>query len=474
MKTTTPDKWAQLRFAVIGPLLVSPPERGTLQAEFERLSKKTWKHPTSGQEVRFSASTIERWYYAARRGSNPVSQLRRRSRRDRGRRKTINGKLAQAIRAQHSDHPTWSYQLHLDNLAVLAEEDPELGPMPSYSSLRRHMVAKGLVKKRRKKRLKDGEICAQKHRESREQRSFEVEYVNGLWHLDFHHCSRKILTAKGEWVRPILLAVIDDHSRLVCHAQWYLQETAECLVHGFTQALCKRGLPRGLMTDNGSAMVSTEFVQGLARLSIHHQPTLPYSPQQNAKQEVFFAQVEGRFMAMLEGEPEIALKTLNQATLAWVEMEYQRKVHSETGQQPITRWLDGRSVGRPCPSLDKLRLAFTAAETRTQRQSDGTISLEGVRFEVPARFGHLRKIQLRYASWDLGHVFMMDEHAEVVLHKLYPLDKARNADGFRPPTRQPPAMENPDSTGIAPLLRKLMRDYAATGMPPAYIAKENS
>ncbi len=81
------------------------------------------------------------------------------------------------------------------------------------------------------------------------------------------------------------------------------------------QALQKRGLPRALMSDNGSAMISAEFTQGLERLSILHQPTLPYSPYQNAKQEVLWAQVEGRLMAMLEGESELTLPLLNEATM---------------------------------------------------------------------------------------------------------------------------------------------------------------
>jgi transposase InsO family protein len=42
----------------------------------------------------------------------------------------------------------------------------------------------------------------------------------------------------------------------------------------------KRNLPRAVMTDNGSAMVSEEFVCGLARLGVVHQTTLPYSPYQ--------------------------------------------------------------------------------------------------------------------------------------------------------------------------------------------------
>ena len=279
-----------------------------------------------------------------------------------------------------------------DNLAAQLKLDPSLGTMPSYSSVRRFLKARGLAKVRsRSKPTTPGERQAVARLEQREVRSFEAEYVLGLWHLDFHHGSRKILTPEGEWIRPILLAILDDHSRLVCHAQWYLQETAESLIHGLVQACCKRGLPRALMTDNGSAMVATETTQGLERLSIVHETTLPYSPHQNGKQEVFWALVEGRLLAMLEGESDLTLQLLNTSTLAWAEMDYQRSVHSETGQKPLDRWMDGPTVARPCPSLDHLRLAFTARQKRTQRRSDGTISIAGTRFEVPSRFSHLHR-----------------------------------------------------------------------------------
>ena len=42
------------------------------------------------------------------------------------------------------------------------------------------------------------------------------------------------------WVYPLLLGIIDDHSRLCCHAQWYLAEAAEELDHALCQALQKR------------------------------------------------------------------------------------------------------------------------------------------------------------------------------------------------------------------------------------------
>ena len=154
-------------------------------------------------------------------------------------------------------------------------------------------------------------------RHPREVRSFEVEYVGGLWHADFHYGSLKVLTSGGAWVTPVLLAFLDDRSRLCCHAQWYLAETAETFVHGLSQAIQKRGVPRALLTDNGAPMIAAETRDGLERLGITQATTLPYSPYQNAKQEVFWAHVEGRLLAMLEGvAAALRLEVLNEATQA--------------------------------------------------------------------------------------------------------------------------------------------------------------
>ena len=147
---------------------------------------------------------------------------------------------------------------------------------------------------------------------------------------------------------------------------------------------------------------------------------------QNAKQETFWARIEGRVMAMLEGEPNLTLELLNQATHAWIEREYHHAHHSEIGATPLKRYLAGPDVGRECPSSDALRAAFRIDVTRTQRRSDGTVSLDGTRFEIPSAYRHLQRVDV-----------------------VEPI---------------------PDSTpGIAPLLRQLLAEHAATGLPPAWI-----
>ena len=96
---------------------------------------------------------------------------------------------------------------------------------------------------------------------------------------------------------------------------------------------------------------------------------------------------------------------------------------------------------RDSPSSESLRNTFRLETKRSQRQSDGTISVEGVRFEIPARYRHFREVTVRYARWDLGRVDLVDAQSGIILAPIYPLDKTANADGRR-------AAIEPDGTDV--------------------------
>src|SRR5271167_4773100 len=218
--------WGRFRFSVVGVLLSAPPPRGQLKAAIAALATKTWTHPVTGRPVQFSAVTIERWYYTARRAKDdPVGVLRRAVRKDCGQ-VSLPTAVAERLRRQYHEHPHWTYQLHYDNLAALLKAEPALGALRSYATVRRYLQAHGLVRQPRPQPRRLGEERAAERRQQREVRSFETEHVGALWHLDFHHGSLKVLGPRGQWQHPLALAILDDHSRLCCHAQWYSSETA--------------------------------------------------------------------------------------------------------------------------------------------------------------------------------------------------------------------------------------------------------
>lgn len=252
--------------------------------------------------------------------------------------------------------------------------------------------------------------------------------------------------------------------------QWYIDETAQSLIHALCQAFMKRGLPRSLLTDNGAAMVAEETTAGLAKLGVLHRTTLPYTPAMNGKQEVLWARVEGRLMAMLDGEENLTLDALNLATQAWVEQEYNRTRHKELDATPLARYMAGPTVARPCPDAATLAASFRVTVKRRQRHSDGTVSPDGKRFEIPSRYRHLDNVHLQYARWDLARVDLIDERTGSILGPVKPIDKSANANS----QRRRLAAASDDLTPLPPkglpaLITKQLADYAATGVPPAYI-----
>ena len=467
------QQWAHFRFSVIGGLLSCPPQKGQLQKAIGRLAQKTYRHPIdSNRQIQIGSSTIERWYYKAKMTADPITALGRKIRSDAGIRWSISYTLLAALKAQYEAHRRWNVQLHYDNLVALAQEKPQLKPVPSYKTVLRCMRDNGWRQTHEPAQPSYGQEQAAQRLQRREVRSFEVSHVHGLWHLDFHHAKIRILDAAGQWHRPMVLAILDDHSRLCCHLQLYLAETAECLVHGLKQAFMKRGLPRALMTDNGSAMLAEETRRGLQRLAIEHKTTLPYSPYQNGKQEVFWGQLESRFLELLRAVKNLKFAFLNQAAQAWVEQDYHRKLHSEIKTTPLERMLNGPDVARPTPDNNFLHLAFTRRIRRTPRRSDATVVVDGIRYELPIRFAHLRSVILRAPSWDKSRMTLVDPDTDAPLARLLPQDKTKNASGIRRAINPENPVVNSNDDPLPALLRKWLADYAATGLPPAYLPKE--
>ena len=446
---------ALLRLTVIGGLLSAPPPRGGLQAAIKRLSETDWTD-LDGRTRRFAASTIEGWYYKALNSDLDVmAPLRRRQRSDFGSRRSVSAPLLEALAEQHRDWPWWSVELHHRNLAAKAAADPALGTVPSYSTLRRVMRERGM---RRFPRSKAGgtEVVT-------DRLAYEVAHTNGLWHADFHHGKCRVAGRDGVLRTPILFAAIDDHSRILCHAQWYPAETAEAFAHGLRQAFQKMGLPRALMTDNGSAMKSSEVQSGLRDLGIHFSPTPPGQPQGNGKIEHFWAALESRLVAMVDPDGPPDLAQLNDWTQAWIAADYHARTHREIRATPLERLQSSPGRGRPCPEPARLRFVFQRPVRRRQRFSDHTVTVKGVRYQVPPQWHHMESLTLRYASWDLSRADLVDPARQHVgLSVLRPVDPGRNAARPRRKTRsRAPAPEGPRP--MAPYLQQMLEDRKARG-----------
>jgi hypothetical protein len=185
------------------------------------------------------------------------------------------------------------------------------------------------------------------------------------------------VVAQNKNRKTYLIAFIDDMSRLICHAQFYLSENLNSYLDALRQALLTRGLPRKLYVDNGPAFRSFHLHQITASLGIALIHAKPYQPQGKGKIERFFRTVRSDFLAGVRAQ---SLDDLNLALDCWLRDLYHNREHSSTGQSPLARYAAHCECVRAAPKdlQDHFR-----QQARRRVAKDRTVAVLGRLFEAP-------------------------------------------------------------------------------------------
>jgi putative transposase len=164
--------------------------------------------------------------------------------------------------------------------------------------------------------------------------------------------------------------------------------------------IASRGLPKAVYVDNGSPFVSGQLLRACAVLNIRLIHSRPGRPEGRGKIERAFRTVREQLLVEFEDRPPSSLEELNEIFQAWVEQVYHRRVHSETGQTPLQRFL---ALGPPqLPAERSLREAFRWSERRTVSRT-GTFEMHGNTYEVDAGLAG-RRVELIFDPLELADV----------------------------------------------------------------------
>jgi hypothetical protein len=177
--------------------------------------------------------------------------------------------------------------------------------------------------------------------------------------------------------KTYLIAIIDDHSRLITYGRFYLSEALIYYLDAFENALAKRGLPRKLYVDNGAAFRSKHLEYITASLGITLIHSKPYKPQGRGKIERFFLTVRSQFLNDFKGQ---TLDDLNETFNVWLNDIYHQRKHSATGQTPLARFTSQMHCLRTSPANLK---DYFRKVARRKVNKDRTITLNGRLFEGP-------------------------------------------------------------------------------------------
>jgi putative transposase len=427
MDETQREEIALFRYGVIAELIGRTPAPREKEKLLCAIAAKEWSVPGS-RRTRIGRSTVRDWIELYQ--THGFEGLKPGPRADAGRSRTIPEEVQELLLKLRAERPNAS----LDSLIRAVHLSGRVAPglRLSRSSVHRFFAAQAATAKPAAGAEPDA-------------LAFTYPHVNDLWTSDLMHGPRLLVPGRRDGGKTYLYAFLDDASRMVPFAAFYLAENAACFQDALKQALLRRGLPRRLYCDNGATFRTHHLQVICATLNISLIHSRPHRPRGRGKIERFFRHVRTAFVPHLTAEILSDLAELNRVFWAWLEAEYHQTPHGGLdGQSPLDRFLEDQALIRPAPEQLELWLRMSVAR-RVGR--DRIVHLDGRLYEAPDGYAG-ETVEVLYDPYDPGRPVHFRRKGETVERPLRRLDLATNATLRRVARDTGPVAEAP-KTGIS-------------------------
>ncbi len=398
------ERIAIFRAEIVGALARRELSRGELGAALREIAARRFRPPGADATRTYAVPTLQRWYYALRRGG--LEALRPRARRDRGRGRALTPEERELLLQIRREHPSASVPLILRTL--LADGRIQAGAV-SAPTVRRLYRESGLDRWSRR----DGQGPRVRLR-------WQAERPGALWHGDVCHAGVILIDRKPHPVR--IHALLDDASRYVVALEAHHSEREIDMLGLFVRALRRHGAPDALYLDNGSTYRGDILRTACARLGISLLHARPYDAPARGKMERFWRTLrEGclDFAGNLASLHDVGVRLW-----AFLDQHYHRAPHAALlGRSPEAVY---REAEPPIDDLDeeKLRTALTVRVRRRVRR-DSTVSVGGRDFELDQGFLARRLVTVARCFVDQGSLPWIEHEGK--RHALRRVDPVRNA-----------------------------------------------
>jgi putative transposase len=357
---------------------------------------RKWHIPFS-QKTRISEETIRNWVRLFKNGG--LVSLLPKDRSDRGRTRAMDDDTCEALICLRKEMPAATVPYLIEQMNQRKLVTP--GTVLNATTVYRFMHQQNLMRLTRSNPV--------------DRRKFEAELPNDLWQSDVMHGPK--VDVDGRQKKTYLIAILDDHSRLIVYARFYLSERLASYLDAFENALSRRGMPRKLYVDNGAAFRSKHLEYVTASLAITLIHAKPYKPQGKGKIERWFKTVRSR---LLPYAAATTLPELNFALERYLNDDYHQRKHSATGQTPLNRFTSNMHCLRPAP--ESLKDHFRKVALR-KVNGDRTITLDGRIYEAPvALIG--KRVELLYHQMEVENIEVRYKNRSYGM--LQPVDLAVN------------------------------------------------
>lgn len=400
------EQLAYFRYSLIVPLLRTKDEK-CLKLLLKQQASMIWTLP-DGKLRQFAWGTLEKWLYNYNRLG--IAGLTDVARKDLGSFRKMPIEVCEAVDLILEDHPWIKSNTIIKNLRM---RDIIKNGRPGRSTVFRY------IKSKRPRILENSS--------QKERRAFEAPYSGKLWQTDIMY--GPYLTVKddktGKMIKraTYLVAIIDDHSRLIPHAEFFFSQDLLAYLKTLKTACLKRGIPEKLYCDNGKVFLSPQIKRIAAEMGMVVLHAAVRDAAAKGKIERFFRSVRDRFLDpfKLEGLPN-NLEVFNKYLQRWLEQNYNNRKHSAINCTPIQKWM---------LTAEKVRMLRYGSEDRVFQfmeervvKKDGTFSLNGTLYETNWTLAG-RKVQLLFDPFNPLEVITVRSNNESY-GKAYPLQKNAN------------------------------------------------
>ena len=388
------------RYSILAPLI-----SGTCDADisrkafFRKAATRVYINPR-GEDVRVSASTLERWFYIYT--NHGFDSLMPDRRCDTGTSRKLDADIMEQIQYLKQEYPripaTLIHQKLIDTGAI-NKGDISLSTITRYINT----------------------LNKQKHYSAnKDMRRYEREHINEVWCGD--SSVGPYIKIEGKKKRVYIIALLDDASRYITGVDIFFNDNFINLMSVTKGAVTRYGKPKVFNFDNGASYKNKQMDLLAARIGTTISYCAPYTPTSKAKIERWFRTLKDHWMAGLNMNDYDTLDELRLSLKQYV-TEYNQAIHSSlNGLSPQDRFFSESHMIKRL-SDEQISSSFLL-EYKRRVSADNVIVLNEIEYEVPYRYSK-QQILLRYAP-DLSEVYVVDEHTGA-LAPIKLLNKHENA-----------------------------------------------
>ena len=395
---------AYFRFALIAPVIQGTFTDASLAAYCRRVTEKPIIRP-DGTEFHYRPGTIEKWVNQYKDGG--MDALMPRSRSDKGSVKSLSDEcIAEIYRLKERFPRLDAVQIH-----IRLVQDGLLSALVSPRTIQRFIKAKGLKNMAASGMMKD-------------RKAFEEPFFGAMWQADTCYFPY-VPDEKGQRRRTYLLAIVDDHSRMVVGARLFFEDNAYNFQKLFKDTVATFGICNKLYVDHGPSYENSQLklICGSIGTVLIHAPVRDGAAK--AKVERFFGVLKARW---LNGIDKSQIKSLDEFNYELIEVVRQHNLtkNSSTDSTPMDRFLDTRGRIKEPESIEWLDECFMNRINRTVK-NDSTLSINKVQFDAPMQFIR-QSVEVRFLPDSVSDAYIFENG---VKYPLKVTDKQANSKAKR-------------------------------------------